>query len=199
MLQSAKVPSLFRQRISLPPLPPKLPMPATFHELAGATDAPLAVTYEVETAPVVADRSTMPPLGVVNSVVAVWATFLLSVNVSDAEPVLPAASVSLAVIVFVPVASPLGLKDHAPEESAVVVPSVTLPAFRVTAAPAFPLPLSLALVILPLPFCARLMVTAGAALSSVKFSDDEPTLPAMSVSEAVMVWLPPARLDGLKV
>ena len=125
------------------------------------------------------------------------------VKVSEEVPVLPAASVSLATMVWAPLARPVGVKLHTPLALAVVVPSVVEPSLSVTTAFASPDPVSVSFaVILSLAekpvSLARLSVTAGAVVSRVKVSEEVPVLPAASVSLATMVWAPLARPVGVK-
>ena len=55
------------------------------------------------------------------------AAVLSSVKVSDALPVLPAASVSLAMTVCEPLTRPVGVKLQRPDASAVAVGAMALP------------------------------------------------------------------------
>src|SRR5262249_16004472 len=112
-----------------------------------------------------------------------------SVKVSEALPVLPAASVSLATMVWAPWARPTGGNGHAPLALAGAVPSVVAPSLNVTTALASPVPLSAAFaVILSLADTPvsldRLSATAGAVVSSINVREALPVLPAASVSLA---------------
>src|SRR5450759_2504503 len=118
-----------------------------------------------------------------------------SVNTSEAEPVFPAASVSLATSVCAPLARPVGVYDHAPLALAMVVPSTLEPSLIVTTALASPVPLSAAFdVILSVDdepvSLVRPAVTVGAVASSVNTSEAEPVFPAASVSLATSVCAP---------
>ena len=69
------------------------------------------------------------------------ASALSSAKVSDALPVLPAASVSLATTVWEPLTRPVGVKLQAPDASEVAVPAMALPStVKWTTALAAPLP-----------------------------------------------------------
>ena len=61
-------------------------------------------------------------------------------KVSDELPVRPAALVSLAVMVWLPCARPVGVNDHTPLALAVVVPSTVEPSLSVTVALASAVP-----------------------------------------------------------
>src|SRR3954447_13666822 len=63
-------------------------------------------------------------------------------KLSDAEPVLPARSASVAVSVCMPSARPVGVKLHAPAMSVIVVPSRAPPSRMVTPVLASPRPLT---------------------------------------------------------
>ena len=110
-----------------------------------------------------ATRSGVPPLGAVVS----------RVKVSEAEPVLPKASVWLATMVWAPSASPLGVNDQAPCALAVTVARTAVPSMvKCTSVLASPVPLSAGLEVMwsvaELPVStARLSVTVGAAVLSV--------------------------------
>jgi hypothetical protein len=65
------------------------------------------------------------------------------VKESEAVPVVPAALVSLATIVWAPSARPLGVNDQAPLASAVAVPVIAVPSTaKCTTAPASAVPRS---------------------------------------------------------
>ena len=72
----------------------------------------------------------------------------VSVMADDALETLPAASVALAVIVWVACVKAVdGVKLHTPLELAVVVPSVVMPSSIVTVLPASAVPVSVGLVL----------------------------------------------------
>src|SRR5450755_515836 len=125
-----------------------------------------------------------------------------SVKVSEAEPVLPAVSVSLATTVCGP-SDRLGVKLQVPPALAVAVPNVETPSLNVTTAVASPPPVRASFdVILSLeddPVSdTRLSVTAGGVVSSVKVSEAEPVKAKALVSLATMVCGPSDRL-GVKL
>ena len=115
------------------------------------------------TPPLEGDGVTEPTVGVVVS----------SVKLSDAVPVLPAALVSLTMIVCAPSKSPLGVKLQFPLASAVAVDPISVPStLKCTTALASPEPCKEgSLVILSLDEApvsdARFSFTAGATVSTV--------------------------------
>src|SRR5690349_15160531 len=91
-----------------------------------------------------------------------------SVKVSDEDPVSPVALVSLAVMVCKPCARLVGVNDHTPLASAVVVPSTVEPSVKVTVAFGSALPVSASFVVMSLPplvSSASAIVTIGAVVS----------------------------------
>ena len=69
-------------------------------------------------------------------------------KVSDAVPILPAVSVSLATTVCVPWASEVGVKLHVPDPFAVAVPRIAVPSVSVTTALASPEPVSVSTLVM---------------------------------------------------
>ena len=69
-------------------------------------------------------------------------------KVSDAVPILPAVSVSLATTVCVPWASDVGVKLHVPLPFAVAVPRIVVPSVSVTTALASPEPVSVSTLVM---------------------------------------------------
>ena len=113
-------------------------MPPSFKLSIGVpltTTGALIVSVNVADCP----RPITPLAGVAATEATVGAAFS-SEKVSAAEPVLPARSVSAAVTVLAPGASPAGVNCQAPLPSAVVVPRIVLPSARVTRAFGSPLP-----------------------------------------------------------
>ena len=126
-----------------------------------------------------------------------------SVKVSAAEPVLPAASVSLATMVCAP-SDRVGVKVQMPPLLTVVVPRVVEPSLIVTVAFGSPPPVSASFDVIlsegegPVSD-TRLCVTAGGVVSSVKVSEAEPVLPAELISLATMVCDPSNKPLGVNV
>src|SRR6201987_2048139 len=126
------------------------------------------------------------------------AAVVSSVKVREVVPVLPAVSVSVATMVWLPSAR-VGVNDQWPLASAVVVPMTVLPSLKVTTALASPAPVRVASLVMRSLLDAPLSlfsasVTAGGVVASVKVGVELPVLPAVSVSVATMVWLPSARV-----
>lgn len=114
---------------------------------------------------------------------------------AESAPILPAASVALAVIVYVPLLNGvLGVQIQSPFWSVVAVQSVLPPSFTLTWLPASAVPVKAGVVsLVALPLAGLLMLgAAGAAKSIVKLTgaDTLPVLPAGSIAVAVSVWLP---------
>src|SRR5207248_1260757 len=95
-------------------------------------------------------------------------------------------------------------KVQCPLESTVVVPSMVVPSFSVTTALASPEPVSVGVEVTlsdddePVSL-ARLSVTGGALVSSTKVKNAVPALPAVSVSDTRIVWLPSSSPTGANV
>src|SRR5258708_10051767 len=143
--------------------------------------AGLAVILSVAEAPV----SLARPAVTTGAVGEGGGVGVVSVKASEALPVLPAASVSLATTVCVPAARPVGVYDQAPVASAVAVPAIALPsAVKCTAAPASPVPLRAGLVVEAVGPLTSFSVTTGALVSRVKASEALPVAPAALVSLA---------------
>src|SRR5215212_3234358 len=113
--------------------------------------------------------------------------------------ILPAASVAVAVIVWLPSPSAvLGVQLQAPPAPAVAVQVVDRPVGRpsvtVMLLPASAVPMNVGVVSLVVPPAGGLLTNGalGAAVSTVKVRSDEATLvlPAVSAAVAVTVWLP---------
>src|SRR5215469_7959573 len=135
---------------------------------------------------------------------------IVTAKALEADPVLPAASVAVAVSEWLPAARLLA-SVQAPDPSAVAVPSVVLPSLTRTVALASALPAMVSAVALVMPSVAELPVSglmplivgaAGAVVSTVtaKALEAAPVLPARSVAVAVSEWLPavnvPAKLHA---
>ena len=119
-----------------------------------------------------------------------------------AEAVLPAVSVSLAVIVCAPSVS-VGVKLQPPAAFAVVVPSVVPLSVSVTRALGSPAPKIWVMLVIPslveLPVSVEsTALTVGGLVSRVKVSEVEPAFPDLSVSLAVMVCTPSVSV-GVKL
>ena len=116
-----------------------------------------------------------------------------SVRLREAVPVLPAASVSLATMVWAPSARPVGVNVHAPLASAVAVVATAWPStVKWTIALASPEPLSAALEVIlsveddPVSF-DKFAVTPGATVSTwtVKAAEAALVSPCESVAVAL--------------
>src|ERR1700751_2020291 len=129
------------------------------------------------------------------------AAVVSSVKVREVVPVLPAVSVSVATMVWLPSAR-VGVNDQWPLASAVVVPMTVLPSLKVTTALASPAPVRVASLVMrslldaPLSLLSA-SVTAGGGVSMVTLSgaDAVLVLPAISVSLAVSVWVPSLSVE----
>src|ERR1700682_4101012 len=194
-----------------------LPLPASVTVLLQAPPLPtlavpsavvLPLSNSVTVVPMSA-TSTVPDIvwlvwlvGPPRLVIATTGAVVSSVNVSDAVPVLPARSVSLATMVCDPSDRPLGVNDQTPAPFAIVVPRTVVPSFSVTTALASPDPVSASFDVIlsagdaPVSV-TRLSATTGAVVSSVKVSDAVPVLPNVSVWLATMVCAPSARPLGV--
>src|SRR3954449_5506907 len=158
--------------------------------------------------------ATVPVCGAASSVIelivgaAGAAVSIMTERPPEAVPVLPAASVALAVIVWLPEDSADVAMLQLPLPSAVPLPTWLAPSNSVTVlfASAVPVKVGVAtLVRLSVPdepeseAVARSGVegAAGAAVSMVTDRPPEavPVLPAASVALAVIVWLPEASVD----
>ncbi|NKA72185.1 hypothetical protein GO284_01111 [Ralstonia solanacearum] len=133
-------------------------------------------------------------------------TSTVSVKAEVAVLTLPAASVAVAVRLWLPSASAVvGVKDQLPEASAVVVPSSVVPSrmLMVLLASAVPASVGVGSFVLPpevsvpvtgatASVTALMTGVAGAAVSTVRVNAEVAalTLPAASVAVAVRLWLP---------
>src|SRR3954471_2962463 len=135
---------------------------------------------------------------------------MVSDQLAEAAPVLPAASVALAVKLWPPWASVAVAKLQAPDPLAVVVPSWVAPSSTATVALASALPLSVSVVALVMwsvllrPLSGSTALTAGAAGAAVSMVSDQAVeaaemLPAASVALAVKLWPPWARVAVAKL
>ncbi|PNQ35691.1 hypothetical protein CVT22_22680, partial [Ralstonia solanacearum] len=136
-------------------------------------------------------------------------------NTELAVLTLPAASVAVAVRLWLPSVRAVGVKVQLPEASAVVVPSSVVPSKTLMVLLASAVPVSVGVASLVLPPAVMVPVTgatssvtvlmtgvAGAAVSTVNVNAELAvlTLPAVSVAVAVRPWLPSvSAVLGVKV
>ena len=129
----------------------------------------------------------------------------------DAALTLPATSVALAVMLWVPFARVEAVMVHVPAV-ATPVPTAVVPSNRVTVLPVSAVPVKVGVVTLvmlsvldtPLSDAATRSGADGAAGATVsmvtdKAADAALTLPATSVALAVMLWVPFARVEAVMV
>src|SRR5690242_18649157 len=110
-----------------------------------------------------------------------------------AEPVLPAASISVATIACVPVERPVGVNVQEPLASAMAVAVDTVPSIvKCTMALASPVPETV-------PLLPAVSVTMGATVSSVKLSVVVAVTPAALLSLTTIVCAPSASPVGVNV
>src|SRR5260221_653143 len=117
--------------------------------------------------------------------------FIVTAATAEAAPVLPAASVAVAVKLCVPLANPAVVYAQAPLPFALALPSRVAPSNTLTVLLASAVPLratSLKLTIALLTIEGAI----GAVASTVTLSaaDAVPVLPAASVAVAVRLWAP---------
>src|ERR1035437_8921565 len=134
---------------------------------------------------------------------------MVTLSAEDATPVLPAASLAVAVRLWAPLLSAAVTKLQAPLAFAVAVPSLVLPSNTLTVLLASAVPLSVSTVALVMPSPTtplsgenEVMVGAtGAVVSMVtlKAEDATPVLPAASVAVVVKLWLVLARVPVVKL
>ena len=141
----------------------------------------------------------LPPLnaGTPGAVVS-----MVNASALEAALTLPAASVALTVMLWVPFPS-VGVRDQVPSAVAAVVPSTVVPSYTVTVLSASAVPARLGVVILVMLSVLETPVSevakrsgsagrAGAVASMVidNAADAAVTLPATSVALVVMTWTP---------
>ena len=160
------------------PLASAVPVPMTVLPLYSVTVLPAsAVPLKVGVGSLVLPPlATMPAAGDTLSVALVMVGALgavvstVKLKLLLAAPVLPAASVAVAVMVWLPAARALVVMVQLPLSSAVTLPTTVVPSYSVTVLPASAVPRKVGVVSLVLPLWAKASVTGATSSLALTMS-----------------------------